>query len=82
MLVQVNASAGDGRAEAASRGFFDVDDLPPWDLWLIAFGQSRPGQPDAPEVCLAALVPAACRELVEAGVAACGSGCLHLAAGR
>jgi hypothetical protein len=38
-------SLSDGAAEAASRGFFDQDNAPPWDTW-VALGQ----EPDARSV--------------------------------
>ena len=29
-----DANLADGAAEVASRGFFDVDNVPPWDTWI------------------------------------------------
>ncbi len=60
VAVEIEASIGDGRAEAASRGFFDIDDRPPWDLWLVALGATHPSQPDEPRIYLIALVPEEC----------------------
>jgi hypothetical protein len=77
VVVEVDTSVADGLAEAASRGFFDLDDRPPWDLWLVAFGVTRPSQPEAPGIGLVALVPEDCIAVAEAGRRAGGRGHVH-----
>jgi len=34
LLLSKDASVWDGASQAESKGFFDEDDLPPWDTWL------------------------------------------------
>ncbi len=36
-----DANLADGAAEAASRGFFDVNNTPPWDSWVAYFEDSE-----------------------------------------
>jgi hypothetical protein len=54
----------DGAAENASRGFFDVDNMPPWDLWLVYVIEQGP----QPHTYLLAWVPPECLELATAGI--------------
>jgi hypothetical protein len=35
LLYEPLETVSDGAAEAASRGFFDVEDAPPWDTWFL-----------------------------------------------
>lgn len=54
----------DGAAEAASQGFFDVDNLPPWDLWLLSVVEEQ----QRPNTYLIAWIPPKCVELTTAGI--------------
>lgn len=54
----------DGAAEAESRGFFDVNNTPPWDTW-VAFVQ-YPDHPD--HSYLVAWVPPQFIQLADAGI--------------
>lgn len=76
LVCELDMSIGSGEAEAASEGFFDVDDRPPWDLWLACFGKTRPAQPEEPIACLIAWVPDSLRARAEAGVRSSSSRCL------
>jgi hypothetical protein len=77
LVCELDMSLGSGEAEAASEGFFDVDDRPPWDLWLVCFGKTRPAQPEEPIACLIAWVPDSLCARAEAGVRSSSSRCLH-----
>jgi hypothetical protein len=77
LVCEVNMGLGDGLAEAGSRGFFDAADLPPWDTWLVAYGKTRPSEPDQPLESLITWVPEPLAELAAAGIAAHRSACLH-----
>lgn len=57
LVCELEMSIGDGLSEAASLGFFDVDDRPPWDLWLTGHGRGRRDQREEPLACLLAWVP-------------------------
>ncbi|HEY7127355.1 MAG TPA: hypothetical protein VH540_25710 [Ktedonobacterales bacterium] len=61
----------DGAAESASEGFFDVDNMPPWDLWLAyCIEQTRHDWWNSPgETYLLAWVPPDFLELANAGIA-------------
>ncbi len=39
LLYQPDANRFDGAASRASAGFFDGDNLPPWDTWLCYFAE-------------------------------------------
>lgn len=71
LVCEIDMSIGGGEAESASEGLFDVDDRPPWDLWVGAFGRTRPSQPDAPINVLLAWMPEVWRDLAQAGIDAC-----------
>lgn len=53
----------DGASAAASAGFFDKEDLPPWDTW-IAYGLAQPGAP----FTLLSWVPGDYAQLAEQGM--------------
>ena len=62
-----NADLCDGAAEAASQGFFDVYNTPPWDTW-VAF-VTEPAERDISySEYLIAWVPPAFIELAAAGI--------------
>jgi len=77
LICELDMSIGSGEAEAASEGFFDVDDRPPWDLWLVCFGRTRPARPEEPIACLVAWVPESLYAQAEAGRRASSAGSLH-----
>jgi hypothetical protein len=52
-----NESVSDGASEHTTRGFFDVDDVPPWDTWVAYSGSA-----------LLSWVPAQLVDLVEKGI--------------
>ena len=39
LLYAPNENLFDGAAEYSSRGFFDVDNIPPWDTWICFFDE-------------------------------------------
>ncbi len=70
LVCEFDMSIGGGEAEVASRSLFDVDDRPPWDLWLVAWGRTRASRPDEPLACLLAWIPDEWRGHAQAGIAA------------
>jgi len=70
LVCEFDMSIGGGEAEVASRSLFDVDDRPPWDLWLVAWGRTRTSHPDEPITCLLAWIPDEWFPRAEAGIAA------------
>ncbi len=77
IVCEVDMSIGGGEAQAASRGLFDVDDRPPWDLWLLAWGRTYASRPDEPIAALLAWIPAEWEPLARAGIEACPARCLY-----
>jgi hypothetical protein len=62
-----DADLADGAAEVASKGFFDVHNLPAWDTWVGLFQNTGPL--DASYVIyLVAYVPSALVEVVNYGI--------------
>jgi hypothetical protein len=39
LLFAPEDNLSDGAAEYASMGFFDVENVPPWDTWIVMFGK-------------------------------------------
>jgi hypothetical protein len=39
LLFAPDDNLADGAAEYGSLGFFDVDNVPPWDTWIVMFGK-------------------------------------------
>lgn len=54
----------DGAAENASEGFFEVDNVPPWDLWLMYVVEDW----QQPTTYLLAWVPPECLKLASTGI--------------
>ncbi len=77
LVCEFNMSIADGRSEAGSEGFFDLEDRPPWDTWLVCFGKVRPQQPDQPIECLISWVPEELVALACAGIDANRCGCIY-----
>lgn len=71
-----DANLADGASEVASRGFFDVHNVPPWDTWIALArdpGASRPGGYDEYVV---SRVPPALIATVQAGIDVNVEGCI------
>jgi hypothetical protein len=68
----------DGAARLESQGFFDVDNVPPWDLWLRSIpGETRHGSWGTFTLsCLISWVPAELLTLASAGVWANPEDCI------
>jgi hypothetical protein len=60
-----------GASEASSRGFFDIDDAPPWDTWFCWV-----------ETRILCWIPSTMFNRVEAGIWANPVDCIHWAKGR
>lgn len=71
LVCEMDMSIGGGEAEAASRGLLDLDDRPPWDLWLVAWGRTHGSRPEEPLVALVAWIPPEWQALAQAGIEAC-----------
>jgi hypothetical protein len=39
LLYAPDENCSDGASQYASKGFFDVENIPPWDTWVCFFGQ-------------------------------------------
>jgi hypothetical protein len=70
LVCEFDLSLGGGESEVASRSLFDLDDRPPWDLWLVVWGRTRANRPDEPLTCLLAWIPDEWWGHAEAGIAA------------
>ncbi len=64
-------SGGSGRAELASKGFFDALDRPPLALWLEALGRPHPRRRGEFEPAVLVFVPAERIASARAGCSAC-----------
>jgi hypothetical protein len=64
-------TVSDGAAEASSKGFFDIEDAPPWDTWLAYF-----------EGEILTWVPDSMISLAQAGIDANPVDCIHWAEKR
>jgi hypothetical protein len=74
----------DGVSEPESHGFFDSDDISPWDTWgycalSVVTGRNEPPHPIAH---LFSWVPAPFADLVQAGIDINPVGCIRWAADR
>jgi len=54
LVSEFNRSISSGESESATNGFYDIDDLLPWDTWIYSFEVSFYGEP---EVILLSWVP-------------------------
>ncbi len=78
MATSITDGTEDGATEVETQGFFDIEDLPPWDTWLCYL----PGDPSNPRYrhgCLVSWVPCEFIEVVEAGMEADCMDCLRWA---
>jgi hypothetical protein len=64
----------DGAAEAASAGFFDVDNAPPWDTWVACFHDHCANRDPGPYVI--AWVPEPLIAAADAGIAVNPESCI------
>lgn len=73
----LDESVIDGAAEAESRGFFDVNDLAPWDTWICYVPQQHgaDGAIDQASFVMS-WVPSVFLDLVEAGIRVNPVGCI------
>jgi hypothetical protein len=65
LLYRPNENLFDGAAQYASKGFFDVDNIPPWDTWICFFERQ-----------LVSWVPPKLLELANQGIDANPEGCI------
>jgi hypothetical protein len=66
LLIYVpEENLADGAAKYASRGFFDVDNVPPWDLWVVFAGGT-----------LLSWVPPELIQLAQSGIDVNPEGCI------
>jgi hypothetical protein len=65
LLYAPNENLFDGAAQYSSKGFFNVDNVPPWDTWVCFFGEY-----------LVSWVPPQLLELANAGVEANPEQCI------
>jgi hypothetical protein len=65
LLFVPDDTLSDGAARYASKGFFDADNVPPWDTWVCYFGR-----------CLMAWVPFELESLANAGINANPEECI------
>jgi hypothetical protein len=82
LVCELGMSVGGGESETRSRGFFDVDDRPPWDIWLVCFGRRRASAPGQPIACLLAWVPDDLVDVARAGIEANRCDCIYWAGDR
>ncbi len=76
ILFEPGASLSDGAAHVASAGYFDDDNMPPWDTWVMPV-PAPPGSLNSREPALLCWVPTWAREHVDAGVSINPEECLH-----
>lgn len=85
LLYDPDETDESGGAMAASAGYFDESDAPPWDTW-IAYVREQPledsGSQRGWESYLVCWVPASLVSIVSEGIAACPGECLAWAADR
>ncbi len=63
-----------GGAENASEGFFDVDNIAPWDLWIAYVIEQEPKE--AFDAYLVSWIPGALVQIAEMGIQANPEGCI------
>lgn len=73
LVCQLYSTLFDGASEAESKGFFDVDDVPPWDTWIWFGALEMTGRENYAssdyDYHLLSWVPSPLVELVEEGIA-------------
>jgi hypothetical protein len=76
IVVEPAVSLFDGAAAAASDGYFDHNNMPPWDTWVtLVLSPSRTSSDWGP--ALLCWVPVWARERVQAGIEVNAEECLH-----
>jgi hypothetical protein len=65
----------DGAAEAETRGFFDVNNAPPWDTWVALFRDE--GGDVSTSDCLVSWVPGTLVKSVDRGIFVNPEGCIR-----
>lgn len=76
MIVETAYSLSDGAAHAASQGYFDENNIPPWDTWVKVVPPRNARELGPGLLCW---VPAWARGHVELGIALNPEECLHWA---
>jgi len=71
-------SVCDGASEHASEGFFDVDDTPPWDTWLLCHPMHVAAKEDS-KLVLFSWVPTRLVTLVDEAIRANPVDCIQWA---
>jgi hypothetical protein len=64
LVCEVNESISSGESEAATQGFFDINDRPAWDTWVA----SVPRLPESSEATLISWVPSELVGVVGQGI--------------
>jgi len=64
LVCEVNESISSDESEAETSGFFDLDDRPPWDTWVVSV--PRPAEHEAPT--LISWVPPSLVAVVDRGI--------------
>ena len=64
LVCEINQSISSGESEAATQGFFDVNDRPAWDTWVAGVPQDA----ESEEATLISWVPSTLVDLVDRGI--------------
>jgi hypothetical protein len=81
LLFDPGQSLSDGAAQVESKGFFDADNVPPWDLWVayIEEAKQRPKVWTPFDSFLLCWIPPHLEDLVDRSIAVNPERCLHWA---
>jgi len=77
MVYFPDANLCAGAAEQESRGFFDVENTPPWDTWVALGMDRKPVGDSAYQIYLVAWVPSMFVDLAAAGIEANPEKCIN-----
>jgi len=72
LVCEVNESISSGESEAETNGFFDLDDRPPWDTWVVS--APRPAEYESPT--LISWIPSNLAAVVDRGIHVNPYGCI------
>jgi hypothetical protein len=75
LVCEFNRSISSGESEETTQGFFDTEDRPPWDTWLLAFGVVLYGK--EVDVLLVSWVPQQLFATVDRGISVNPYGCIY-----
>ncbi|SMB81603.1 hypothetical protein SAMN00790413_04636 [Deinococcus hopiensis KR-140] len=76
MIVEPASSTWDGTARVASQGYFNFDDMPPWDTWITTVPPRFTYEGGTGLLCW---VPRWARQHVDDAIAVSADSCLHWA---